>query len=425
MIDQPRTFSTAPAKRFPLVTALILSAVIVGCALYGKLRANLHSENFNIAQALVAGKGFANAVGETTGPTAWNGPALPAIQAALLWLGDGDHVVVVAGLVGLHVCVLIGTGLLVLALAGQTTRHVRASVAGVIFFLGLLYHFWFWFEVAHDCWIMLLALDLLIAGFCWLGPLDSWRTAAGWGLLGGICALVNPSVAFAWGILSLALGFRQRSWFRLAIAFLFAGVTLAPWTIRNYLVFGRWIPVKSNLAFELYQSQCLQPDGLMQSTAWRMHPINPNSDERQEYKAVGEAAYLDRKWQQFWQTVEADPLDFFDRVASRFLGATLWYVPHNRPLEARRPWLLWLKRLTHPLPFLALLFLVFSGMRKPLHWPQWTVIGVYVLYLLPYMAASYYERYTVPLVAVKVLLVLYGADRLLSLLVKRSSDAVI
>jgi hypothetical protein len=49
--------------------------------------------------------------------------------------------------------------------------------------------------------------------------------------------------------------------------------------------------------------------------------------------------------------------------------------------------------------------------RQPAHW---TVSGVYLVYLLPYVAVSYYERYTVPLLAVKVLFVLWAIGRLLS-----------
>lgn len=69
-------------------------------------------------------------------------------------------------------------------------------------------------------------------------------------------------------------------------------------------------------------------------------------------------------------------------------------------------------RLLHPLPFLALVFLLLSAAYVPLNWPQGTVIVVYLLYLLPYVAISYYERYAVPLVGVKVLLVLWGMDRI-------------
>src|SRR5262249_14999166 len=158
-----------------------------------------------------------------------------------------------------------------------------------------------------------------------------------------------PAVALAWGVPSLLIGWRQRAWSRFALAVLVAGLVLAPWTVRNYLVFGRLIPVKSNLAYELYQSQCLQPDGLIQDTTFSTHPYSSDGRERQEYKTLGEMAFLDRKRQRFREAVLADPGDFVERVADRFLGATLWYTPFDRAKEARDPRRLWAKRLTHPL----------------------------------------------------------------------------
>jgi hypothetical protein len=76
---------------------------------------------------------------------------------------------------------------------------------------------------------------------------------------------------------------------------------------------------------------------------------------------------------------------------------------------------LWADRLIHPLPFLALLLLVFSSAWRPLHPAQWILIGVYLVYLLPYIGVSYYLRYALPLLGVKLLLVLGGLDRLLML----------
>ena len=410
--------ANSKARRFPFLAAVVLSVLIVGGTFYGRnytvAPAHVNGENFRIAQAMYVGEGFANPTGEKTGPTAWCAPVYPTLFVVLLWLGEGDRGFVTGAVGILQVCVLIGTGVLVLGVVRQTTRQMSAWLAAAIFLGGLAYHFSHWFPFAYDCWLMLLTFDLLIAGFCWLGPLVSWQSAAGWGVFGGFCAMVNPSIALAWGVLTLAQGYRSGTWSRMAVALLVAGLTLTPWTVRNYLVFGRWIPVKSNLAYELYQTQCLQNDGLYQATTARLHPTVRSSGERQEFKTLGEAAYLDRKRQQFWESVRADPVDFLDRVASRFLGATVWYVPFNRADEARQPWVLWARRFAHPLPFLALVFLLFTGFREPLSWPQWTVIGVYVLYLLPYIAASYYERYAVPLVAVKVLLVTWAVDRLLS-----------
>jgi hypothetical protein len=196
---------------------------------------------------------------------------------------------------------------------------------------------------------------------------------------------------------------------------LLAGITVMPWTVRNYLVFGRLIPVKSNLAYELYQSQCLQSDGLIQRSTFSRHPGNPGYKEGREYRALGEIAYLDKKSQQFWQAVSADPLDFLDRVADRFLGTTLWYVPFDRANEPKgRPVVYSISRVIFPLPCLAVLFLGFTAAWKPLSGLQWAVIGVYWIYLLPYIVASYYERYGMPLLGVKVLLVLWAADRLLA-----------
>ena len=396
------------------ITALVLSAVLVGCAYYNKLSANLRSENFNIAQSLVAGQGYANAIGEPSGPTAWTAPAYPAIQASLLWAGGGDRRIVIAGLVVMHVTVLCGTAFLVLALVRQTTQSIGVIVAGALFFLALCFHFSAWFQLALDCWLMLLTFDLLIAGFCWLTPLDRWPRAALWGLCGGLSALVNPSIGFAWGALTLVLGFRRGRWSHAAVALVFAGLAVAPWTIRNYLVFGRLIPIKSNMAYELYQSQCLQPGGLLQGGVFASHPSHPQSAERQEYKRLGEVAYLDRKREQFWRAVAADPVDFIEHVATRFLAATVWYVPFYAGSEARNQSVLWVRRVTYPLPFLALVFLLWSSIREPLGWPEWTVVGVYLLYLLPYVVVSFYERYAIPLAAVKVLLVIWAVDRLLS-----------
>jgi hypothetical protein len=92
----------------------------------------------------------------------------------------------------------------------------------------------------------------------------------------------------------------------------------------------------------------------------------------------------------------------------------LWSEPFDPAQKARRPSALWFSRLFHPLPFLALLVLVGTSARRSLRRAQGVVIGVHVLYLLPYFAVSYYERYALPLVGVKVLLVLWAADWLLS-----------
>ena len=437
MSARPRVGGAASDRGTPLPAVVVLVAAVYACSIYANLsftvtdpadyrffppfqpRVNanqnrhLGGEYFNMARSLVRGEGFAHPFDRPTGPTAWQSPVLPTILGGLLWACGGSRDGVMAVVVFLQVSVLVGTGLLVLALARRTTRRLGPGTAAAVFFFGLLCYFPLCFQSTHDSWLVLLTLDLLLAGLCWCRPLGGWGTAAGWGLFGGLCVLVNPGVGIAWGTLSLLRGLRDGAWPRLAVAVLAAALALLPWTVRNYLVFGRLIPVKSNLAYELYQSQCLQPDGLIQATTFREHPYMAGTRERQEYNALGEVAYLDRKWEQFGQAVRAHPAGFLKRVADRFLAVTVWYEPFDRAREARRPWALWLSRLTHPLPFLAALVLVVSAVRERLHGAQWTALAVYGLYLLPYVGISYYERYTLPLLGVKALLVVWAADRLL------------
>jgi hypothetical protein len=441
-VDESSLAEPAP-RAITLGNALAVLAmifVLAGCAVYANLsfavtnrahykyfppfrefaNANdnnhLGAEYYSIARSLVAGEGFSSPFKEKTGPTAWMPPMLATFLAALLLVCGGNQDAVMTLVIVAQTGTLILTGLMVVTLAWQTTQRLWVAVAAAFFLIGTLGDFRLWYQQTHDCWIILLAMNVVLAGFCWAAPLTGGWRAAGWGVCGGLVALTSPIAAFAWGILCVASMFHQRAWKCGAIALLMAGLTVAPWVVRNYLVFGRLIPVKSNANYELWQSQCLTTDGLLQTSVFGGHPFSSPGRERQEYKALGEMEFLDRKGELFWAAVWADPLEFLDRVACRGLGATLWYVPSDRGDAARRPVVLWISRILHPMPFLAMLFLLATAFLQPLRAAQWFGIGVYSLYLMPYIFVSYYDRYAMPLLAVKVLLVIWAADRLWSLL---------
>ncbi len=404
-----------PGRWIALVAGIVLTAGIITGTWYGQLRVSLHGEYFNISRAIYSGRGFADPFGTPTGPTAWQGPLLPGFQAAILWLSDGEASAVVRVVVVLHVCVLILTGFLAIAIAWKTCGRAGILGAAIAYGLVLSANFRICFEMTSDTGMNLLFLDLFLVGLFWQRPLGHWYMTTGWGLLGGISALANPILGFVWGCLTIGLAIHQRSWRRLAVALFISNLVVTPWMIRNYLVLGRFFPVKSNLGYEFFQAQCLQPPGVLTVTAINAHPAHGGSPERKEYKRLGEPDYVSRKWEQFGEAVWDDPLDFIDRLASRFLCATLWFESPNPGQDERRPWLIWLNRTTHPLPFVALLTLLVFGIQGRLRPIEWYAIGTYVIYLLPYIAASYYDRYSMPLVAVKVLLVVWATGRLVEL----------
>jgi hypothetical protein len=383
---------------------------------------HLGAEYFNIAKALASGRGFSDPFREQTGPTAWMPPVLPLIEGGLLWAADGDKDDVITCVIVLQVFALAVTGALVLHVFAPRTR-IGAWAVAFVFLVMVISNFQLWFQFTHDCWLVLLAMDVLILGLTAFPPVidRGLNTTVAWGLFGGLGALVSPIVGFVWGTMTAVTTFSEfrRLRFRLGLTVAAAGLALVPWTVRNYLIFGRVIPVKSNINYELYQSQCLQRDGLLQTPTFRKHPVADVTGSRREYKQLGEMAFLDAKGAAFRQAVADDPMEFLDRVASRFLGATVWYVPMNRDEDAKRPWTFLWCRIIHPLPFVGFVVLILSSARRPLSRAQWAVIGVYVLYLFPYVVVSYYERYAVPLLATKTLLVTWGVERLATVWYKK------
>jgi hypothetical protein len=60
-------------------------------------------------------------------------------------------------------------------------------------------------------------------------------------------------------------------------------LVVLPWTIRNLVVMGGWMPIKSNGMFELWQSQCLDDDGLLDWQTTAQHPWPSNGKLREGY----------------------------------------------------------------------------------------------------------------------------------------------
>src|SRR5947209_4968012 len=154
---QPSATSGAPGGPVPLRPALAVAVAVLACSAYANLsfavkdpadyrffppfrpfvnvnrNYELGGEYYQIARSLAAGEGFASPFKEPTGPTAWMPPLLPALTAGLLWACDGDRDAVMAVVIFFQVCVLTGTGFLLLALARQTAGRVGTWGAAAVY----------------------------------------------------------------------------------------------------------------------------------------------------------------------------------------------------------------------------------------------------------------------------------------------------
>jgi len=153
------------------------------------------------------------------------------------------------------------------------------------------------FELA---WLFLLALRLEKSS-----RIRAWIL---FGAFGGIAALTEPVVLTVIPLLGLWSVYRRYSqrqpWQApMAASALAAIAVMAPWFIRNYELFHRFIPVRSGFGLELYMGN----NGY--STRWVNSALHPNhSDaELQEYERVGEMAYMDHKLAQAKAYIRSHP----------------------------------------------------------------------------------------------------------------------
>lgn len=129
-----------------------------------------------------------------------------------------------------------------------------------------------------------------------------------WGVLGGMVALCSPILGTTWAVVTVWRWLPppdKSSWkpgrvfpqCRLvAIAALCSIVTVAPWVVRNRLVLGKWIPIKSNFVYEVWKSQCSDDDGVIDGKTLTSHPWVSAGVQRREYAAVGEIAFVAARW---------------------------------------------------------------------------------------------------------------------------------
>jgi hypothetical protein len=108
---------------------------------------------------------------------------------------------------------------------------------------------------------------------------------------------------------------------------------IAPWSIRNYVVFHKLIPLRSNFGLELWLSNSPEvPD----TFAGYLHPTD-DPQEAAKYVKMTEIPYMEEKQSEALAFMRTHPRDtmrfFFRRFADNWLGvwdapADLWrYMP--------------------------------------------------------------------------------------------------
>lgn len=367
----------------------------------GDMTNHLGAEYDNIAQAMVRGDGFADPFGRGDGPTGWMPPMLPSVLYVFYWFGDGQREWVV-GLVRLlqPACLFLSLTIVLQPFAGSTRRGWVATIA----LLAVLSNLHYLLQLSHDH-VLLMPMVTCI----WWNLSRTWSakvqpmTEILRGIAGGLVALASPVIALTWAILTVfRVGFRPvLMWSALASI-----VVVSPWIIRNRVVLNKWTPVKSNSAYELYQAQVVDDDGVFDLSTCRTHPYAKNSQDAELYTELGERAFLAQKADVFWQDIRSRPGRWVNRTVYRGLVATIYPAPFDGNHRIRI-----LARLGAWCFALAICGSIVFILRSK--WSELPIgvriaISLWGLILLPYVLVSFYQRYAIPLFPLQVFLMAYA-----------------
>ena len=190
------------------------------------------------------------------------GPIYP-VFLGLIYAGFG---------VGNQAAVIVGQTLL-LILLGLSAQRISRTLFGsecAAFWTGIavVLHPLSWWYVPR-LWVELCyALFVLWMAFAAIRAVQqpTWRRLLGYGLLAGLASLCKATTLLYPAFLAAGVGLGRavqgrafahleaKDWLKFALVPLVVmTLTIAPWTARNWMVSGRWVPVSSNLGVEFFR----------------------------------------------------------------------------------------------------------------------------------------------------------------------------
>lgn len=368
------------------------------------------SETGHIAYSLASGKGFSSPFQRDTGPTAWLAPVYPGLLAAIFKIFGVYTLRSLIAALALNIFFSAAT-CVPLFYAGQRIAGRAAGAAAA----------WLWALFPNAIiipfeWIWDTSLSaFLVAALLWatLELADSPRFVdwSLYGLLWGFALLTNPAIALllpvfaGWALFRrCTAASRAKNWLsRPALAVGLAALCCVPWTVRNYLAFHKFIPLRSNLPFELYigNNENYDPQN-------RFRPAAITHDrEILRYFRLGETAFMEEEQKKALAFIAAHPRVELWLISQRFVDFWLGTVT---PLEALRQagslWIRFVLLFSFAVPFGALLGILALLLQKNAY--AFPLVAALIVFPLLYYATHTSLRYRHPLDPVLLLLTAVG-----------------
>jgi len=358
-------------------------------------------ENGRLARSIVEGRGLSSPLFEDTGVSAWMTPVYPYFVAGVFRV-FGIYSTSSAFVLLTFQALVSALNCLPIVYFARILFGQRVGLWSGWAWAFFPYAIYFPVERIWGTWLSTLLLSILFLIALHLEKSARLWHWIGFGLLWGFTALTEPVVMTAWpfmlGWSAYCLYQRKSRWF-LPMASSVLGLLLAvtPWFVRNYAIFGHFIPFRDTMGMEIH----IGNNG--DTFHWRPRSIGPwhNDDEWKAFKELGEVAYMQREKQRGLDFIRSHPRWFAVVTVRRFTYIWTGFWSFDKRYLAEEP-------LDPPNVFFCtgLTILMLFGLRRVWRedWPRAAYFSL-VLFFFPSVfylthVEVYFRRQIDPLIVV-------------------------
>jgi len=341
----------------------------------------VQNEPSHIAAALASGLGFSSPyAGAPPVPTAQQPPLYPLIVAVIFRIFGVFTTQSAWAVVGLNILAGGITAVLIYRLGRVHFGNTVGIVAAWLWVLPWMYESRAFSVSCSNSYLAALGFTALL-----LLLSNVMKSDWSWIALGSFCGalvLLQPAFLAVFVVYGICLVLDKQKKSHILMVSLALLVVLVPWTVRNYAVFGRLIPIRDNFGLELWLGN--RPG--MQDTVDYSGDF-PDHDPT-AYSRMGEMKFMDTEFREATQYILGNPAAFVSRFFRRMVE--FWYFPY-------------------PIAWIALSMLSWVGAASvwKTHQNSWLFIVPLFTYPLVFCVTHLFANYRHPIDPIIILLAAY------------------
>lgn len=301
----------------------------------------LTAEASNIAKSLVTQRAFANPYGYQSGPTAHVAPVYPLIIASMYAIADdyrlGSFLVRLISVAGASLA-YASLPYFGMAIGFPWSTCLKGAMIGAL----LPYSRWEkegFFE-NHFVMGMFLATCVIMCSATEGGQIRLPKAILA-AFLFGIVLLTSPAYVFAICVILIWQSSRLLDSARpmfLATCCIAISLTVSPWLVRNFTIFGKFVPIRSNfwLEFAISNRDEARPslEDSMKAEVFREAHPSGSLEEQRLLTALGEGNYMELKKINSLAWVKRNPNKFLALCGKRMFNYVFFRHPQWKWLTA-------------------------------------------------------------------------------------------